>query len=505
MSSTYVLPCSIHIKSISSFPTSLSFSSSIVRFVPAKKREELSPTGSNITNSLPVFTASHTPSGTSSKITKGTGNMSRYLHANGKTRGESNRRWRLTDPPEGRNRTTYLGDYPYGTPNWHSIEPPVTSRTTRSTEIDARAAASSRTPRSFEFDARAAARPDDVPGSYYGYPTIRPPTSNSSAPRNHRGDQATRTPSNTRRGPTVLESFQDSGPRVQAQFYGQGSNGQNSGQAICGRDHEYINDNEGYGNGSQDRRGRHHGGSQERDTRAETSLKQGKRHASGSTTSQSPRSHHSGRSSGHRGHANNEQSLYDRMLAMSLQQQEDKYAADGTGHRQGEQRTHRPSTIQPPSGHHRERSALRRLRAYDADRMLAMSLQREQNQDSSGMVMGEAFPDYMGDPRSQASGYEYGEQSASAILPTGRSERHRRHEGVSAPLPARNEGISLIAQELQGEGSKSILRNKAQCGVCLEDFPLSDLYRPCPGNRCPSYCADCTKGVSPSLRDAPFT
>ena len=108
--------------------------------------------------------------------------------------------------------------------------------------------------------------------------------------------------------------------------------------------------------------------------------------------------------------------------------------------------------------------------------------------------MEEAFPDYVGDPRSLASGYQYGEQSTSAAVSIGQSEWHRRHEGASGPQPARNDSISLKARELQAEGSKSMSRNKAECGVCLEEFLLTDLYRPCPGNRCPSYCADCIKG-----------
>ena len=308
------------------------------------------------------------------------------------------------------------------------MEAHLSSRIPRSFEYEARAMASSRTPRAFERDARAAARLHDEPGSYHGYPATGPPTSASRQPRRREG-------------------YQDYGSGSYDQIYGHGSNGQSSGHGFQGQDYGYVNDDEGYGHGSHERHGQHYEGSHQH--HGGTSHRQGKRPAHEPSTSQHARHHHSSRSGGHRGHADDEQVLQDQMLAMSLQQQEDQY--------------------------------------------------------SSAFVSGEPSQRYLEGPHSQALiGYEYGEQSTSALVPYD-GRRHRGHEGVSDPHLAHYETISPNPRDHHGGGSKSSSTKIGACGVCMEEFPVAELYKLCPQSKCPFYCADCTKGKFPSLSHASFT
>ena len=392
--------------------------------------------------------------------------MRRYKGRHGKKHSESSPRYRLISPPNDRHETAYLGDDPYESYNWQTIEPPASSRVVRSAG----------------FDAGAAARLNDVPGSYYGDPVVGPPSYAPSAPGNYYEDRAIGHPSYApsapgnyyearaighpsyapsapgnyyedraighpsyaSRQPWSHEGYQASGPRTYDQIYGHGSYGQTSGHGIHARDFGYLNNGEDYGHGSHGHHGQHHGGPHGRDGYDGTSHRHGKRPAYDTSASQHPRHHHSGRSGGHRAHAYDEQLLHDQMLAMSLQHK-DEY--------------------------------------------------------SLAVVLEEPADQYSGDPRSGPYGYEYGEQSSSSFVPPGHGRRHRGHGDISDPHLGHYKTISPKTRDHHGRGSKSSPRYEA-CGVCFDEYPVTNLYKLCPRSKCPLYCGGCTKGNFPTVSDA---
>ncbi len=213
-----------------------------------------------------------------------------------------------------------------------------------------------------------------------------------------------------------------------------------------------------YQHGSHDGHGLHHGGSHEHDAHDRTRRREGKRPAYETSTSQRPRHHDSGRSGGHRGDDYYEQVLRDQMLAMSLQQQEDEASP--------------APFLGEPHQHH------------------------GLNHHHSG-----SSREYSEYPRSRAHRYEYGEPSTSSFAYPGHVGRPRRHEDVSDLDLGYYDTVPIAPRDHHGRGSKSSSR-KETCDVCLDEYPVADLYKLCPGRKCPRSCANCTKGKFPSSSDA---
>ena len=235
-----------------------------------------------------------------------------------------------------------------------------------------------------------------------------------------------------------------------------------------------------YQYGSHGHHGQHHGGSHLRDAYDSTTRREGKRPAYETSTSQRPRHQDSGRGGGHRGNDNYEQMLQDQMLAMSLQQQEDEASLT--------------TVLGEPHQHHGAHHHSGSSREYS---------------------------EY---PRSRAHRHEYGEPSNSSFGDPGRGGRHRRHEDVPDPhldyydtmliapqdhhVAPRDHHVAprdhhvvprdhhVAPRDHHGGSSKSSSRKKA-CVVCMDNFPEADLYKLCPGAKCPLYCADCTKSKFP--------
>ena len=234
-------------------------------------------------------------------------------------------------------------------------------------------------------------------------------------------------------------------------LYGDRAIGANSYASSQSRSQHRYQD---YGLGSHEYEGLHHGVSYESDAHDRTSHKGGKRRAYDTSTSQRPRHHDSGRSSGHRGHGHDSQVLSDQMLAMSLQHQEDEYFVK-----------------EEPHHHRRHHHHLGSSRKYSEH------------------------------PRSRARGYEYDEQSTSPFTQQSHGRRHWDYEVKSEPDFARYETLSSKTRGHHGGGSKSSSR-KAACGVCFDEFPVAHLFKLCALGKCPRYCASCTKRKFPRLSDA---
>ena len=202
-----------------------------------------------------------------------------------------------------------------------------------------------------------------------------------------------------------------------------------------------------------------YGGSYGSNARDRTGQKKEKGRARDTSTSQHPHNYDNGRSGGHRGHENQEeQLLLDQMLAMSLQQQDDGYPlAAGIG----EPHHHH-------NGHHHHQVG--------------------------------SYHEYLEHPRSRGRRHEYNEQPTSSFAHQGHGGRHRGSRDVSDSYldHYKNMSSESDAYAHHGGGSKSSSKT-APCGVCLEEFPVADLCKLCPGVSCGSYCVSCTKRKFPNL------
>ena len=209
--------------------------------------------------------------------------------------------------------------------------------------------------------------------------------------------------------------------------------------------------NQHYGNGSHDYEALHHGVSYEPNAHYRTNHSKGKGRARDTSTSQRPRQPGSSRSGGNQ----DEQLLRDQMLAMSLQQQEYENPLGNV-------------VVEP-----------HRHRAHDHYHV--------------GSSRGNSEH-----PRSRAHRHKRDEQSTSSLAHQAYGGRqHARRDGSDSYLDG-HKTISSKTQDHYGGVSK-ISSRKAACVACLDEFPVADLYKLCPGGGCPSYCAKCTKRKSPIL------
>ena len=248
--------------------------------------------------------------------------------------------------------------------------------------------------------------------------------------------------------------------------------------------------NQHYGNGSHVYEALHHGVSYEPNAHDRTSHNKGKGRARDTSTSQRPRHSDSGRS----GVNQDEQLLRDQMLAMSLQQQEYESPLANVVVEPHHHRTHDHYHVGP-----------------SRDQMLAMSLQHQEDEYALANVRGKPHrhhghdQHHMGSsrgnsehPRSRAHRHEYNEQSVSSLAHQAYGGRHGARGDGSDYYLGSHKTISSKTQDHHGGGSNKSSR-KETCVVCLEDFPVADLCKPCPNVGCPMYCAKCTKRKFPSL------